>query len=645
MINCHLKFFFILAISLTGCLLPNPGRAQNMSNLFFLHHSVGNGLVVDGNMRETIAAYNATSGTSYAFWDHGYNSDGLRNSSGEATGTNYEIPDDNTDPDGLYYLWTSAEAQYAACRGKIIASHQVIAFKSCYPASHIPDENTLNTYKSYYLAMRSFFDSHPEKLFVVMSTPPLHRLDTNATEGYYARAFADWLKSNEYVAGHTNTVCFDLFGYLAGSDNFLSYNYESSHGGSDSHPNLLADQTVGPIFAGFLIAAAAAYQSSTSSVAAPANVAASKGTYYDKVRITWDAVGDSAAYRVYRNEILDSSSAEMIASTTDAYLNDRTAEIGGLYYYWVKTQATNDSLSLFSQPDSGWRRDTPATGNAGRDLDGDGAMDPVVYCAANGNWDALLSSTGYEHARTTMGGPGYQAMTGDYDGDRRADLVTYDDSVSVFIVALSGLDYQSIRVAMEGEGVLPESGDYDGDGLADPVLYSRSSGTWRARLSTAGYDAVEVAFGGPQYRAVPADYDGDGKTDPAVCDEQAGLWIVMSSANDYARVSVYFGSGNGTSVPADYDGDGLADPSVYHAETGLWEAWYSGAGQMLVSYSDFGESGFMPYPGDYDGDGLADPAIYNPETREWRALFSTREYTQVDAILGETDSVPVGVSP
>ena len=293
--------FFALVILFFTVL--NAGNAQALTNLFFLHHSVGNGLVVEGNMRETIAAYNSAHGTQYGFWDHGYNSDGLRNAAGEETGANYEIPDDNTNPDGLYNLWTSSESQYIACRDRILANHQVIAFKSCYPASHIYDEDTLNTYKSYYLAMRSFFDSHPEKLFVVMSTPPLHRLDTNDTEGYYARVFADWLKGSAYVSGHTNTVCFDLFGYLAGSDNFLSYNYESSHEGSDSHPNSLADQTVGPIFAGFLINSAAAYHSSTSSIsvlAIKANGATNEITvnYPDAVSVTveMNAGGYAGAY-------------------------------------------------------------------------------------------------------------------------------------------------------------------------------------------------------------------------------------------------------------------------------------------------------------------------------------------------------------
>ncbi|MDO9543156.1 MAG: hypothetical protein Q7J98_12670 [Kiritimatiellia bacterium] len=621
----------------------SAGHAQDLTNLFFLHHSVGNGLVVTGNMRETIAAYNSTWGTHYGFWDHGYNSDGLRNPAGEETGTNYDVPDDNTDPDGLFYLWTSSGAEYAACRERIIANHQVIAFKSCYPASHIDNEDTLNTYKNYYLVMREFFALYPQRLFVVMSTPPLHRLDTNATEGYYARAFADWLKSATYLSGHTNIVCFDLFGYLAGSDNFLKYEYEFSHTDSDSHPNALADQSVGPVFARFLIDSAAAYHPSESSIAAPANVSASEGTYYDKVRVAWNAVSGAAAYLVYRSEAYDSSSAGLIATATTNFLNDRSAAIGSLYYYWIKTQKADGTLSPFSLPALGWRRTSRAASNNNRDLDGDGMMDPVVYREANGNWDVLLSSTDYlQHGRTSMGGTGYLAALADFDGDAKADLCLYNASAGIFMAALSSLDYRSVQVSMGGAGFVPEPGDYDGDRLADPVIYSRSSGTWRAKISSAGYYEVGLTFGGQQYRAVPADFDGDGKTDPAVCDEQTGLWTVMCSAGNYARNSAYFGVG--TAVPADYDGDGRADPAVYSEDSGLWEIWQSGAGYSLISY-ECGESGFGPCPGDYDGDGLADPAVYNSATQEWRALFSTRSYQQIGDSLGEASSTPVGMPP
>jgi|WetSurSiteA1Bulk_404760.scaffolds.fasta_scaffold00643_2 hypothetical protein len=232
--------------------------ATTLTNLFFLHHSTGEGLITEGNMRGVIASYNTAYGTSFQFWDHGYNSDGLRDPSGNSTGTNYNIPDDNTDPEGLNNLWTNIEERYVTARNLILNNHEVIAFKSCFPASDIPDSTTLNQYISWYLAMRDFFDTRPDRLFIVMSTPPLHHLATNSTAATNARAFADWLCSDVYLSGHSNVRCFNLFDYLANHNdgsataNMLRYEYEGSHSNNDSHPNTLANQTVGTIFAEFL---------------------------------------------------------------------------------------------------------------------------------------------------------------------------------------------------------------------------------------------------------------------------------------------------------------------------------------------------------------------------------------------------------
>jgi hypothetical protein len=241
------------------------GTTQNLTNLFFLHHSTGEGIVVQGNMRGTINAYNSQHGTSFAFWDHEYNNQGLRDPSGQLTGTDYAIPGDNTDPDGLHLLWTSQQSAWKSARNKILGNHEVIAFKSCFPASAIASATELNQRKTWYLAMRNFFDTRKDKLFVVISTPPLHRLATNTTQASNARAFANWLCSSTYLSGHPNVVCFDLFDKLAHPDdgsaaaNRLKYSYEDDHNSSDSHPNLLANQTVGPIFATFLINAALSY--------------------------------------------------------------------------------------------------------------------------------------------------------------------------------------------------------------------------------------------------------------------------------------------------------------------------------------------------------------------------------------------------
>ena len=151
------------------------------------------------------------------------------------------------------------------CRNRILTNHQVVAFKSCFPNSAIDDAGMLDQYKAWYVAMRAVFDTRPDRLFVVMSTPPLHRLSTDPVQAKNARTFATWLCSPEYLSGHPNVACFDLFDLLAARDdgsataNMLRREYEGSPDDGDSHPNAAANQVVGPRFADFLCQAAARY--------------------------------------------------------------------------------------------------------------------------------------------------------------------------------------------------------------------------------------------------------------------------------------------------------------------------------------------------------------------------------------------------
>jgi hypothetical protein len=239
--------FILTAALVASALLPRA--AQALDNLFFLHHSTGRNIIEQGQMRDVLAQYNQDHGTDFVFWDHDYNYIGLREDGGDLLGYNYGVPGDNTDPDGLHILWTTANS----ARDSILANHQVIAFKSCYPASAIGSDAEIAQRQQWYLDMRDVFDSHPDHVFVVLSQPPLHSLATNVEQADRARAFASWLVSDEFTAGHPNVVAFDLFDLLAAPDdgsptrNMLRYEYELNHNGSDSHPNALANEAVGPL--------------------------------------------------------------------------------------------------------------------------------------------------------------------------------------------------------------------------------------------------------------------------------------------------------------------------------------------------------------------------------------------------------------
>jgi hypothetical protein len=251
--------FTLGALVLGLSLAASPGLAQTRNNLFFLHNSTGRAFIDQGGMRAWLQTYNNQHNTGYVFWDHDYNYIGLRQQDGAFVSWIYNIPDDNTTPIGLHKLWTTANA----ARDSVLLNHDVIAFKSCYPASAITTPEMLAQYKTWYLAIRNVLDQHPEKIFVVLSTPPLHRLATDLTQADNARAFANWLKSPEFLQGHPNLVTFDLFDVLAAPNvpgnatrNMLRYEYELGHSNTDSHPNAAANLVVGPLLGAALVAAA-----------------------------------------------------------------------------------------------------------------------------------------------------------------------------------------------------------------------------------------------------------------------------------------------------------------------------------------------------------------------------------------------------
>ncbi len=251
--------------SLAGSALhftTSAGAGDVSTRLFFLHHSVGAG-IIGGGMREWIATYNGGHGTQYGLWDHGYVSDGLTDADGNATGTDYGAPTDNTNPDGLEALWTSADADCTAARNAILDNYGVIAFKPCFIAIESLDAPTLATYQTQYLAMRSVFDLHADRIFVVVTPPPAAHGATTPASASNARTLAEWLGSATYLSGHPNVRCFDLFDVLANPDNgaaranMLRDAYLGDASGIDSHPNQTGYEAAAPLLAEFLVDTAA----------------------------------------------------------------------------------------------------------------------------------------------------------------------------------------------------------------------------------------------------------------------------------------------------------------------------------------------------------------------------------------------------
>ncbi len=242
--------------------------ASGDEDTIFLHHSTGGNLYSEGDVAGYFANYNSNNGTNYVInerayptspypWDN-YPYDWWNLWSTEDGDGNPRTPAcDSGDPD-------------IECLDSLAANHDVVIFKQCFPGAGVladtgtPDvsssRKSLENYKEQYRALRKEFDKYPDTMFIAWTLVPLHRLATNTDDAARAKQFVDWVKNDwltEDGQPHPNIRVFDFWGYAAESDpvspngviNTLKYDYERSHTGSDSHPNTLANQTIGPIFA------------------------------------------------------------------------------------------------------------------------------------------------------------------------------------------------------------------------------------------------------------------------------------------------------------------------------------------------------------------------------------------------------------
>lgn len=246
------KIVFIICLLLT---FNKVSAYTGNESIRLLTHSTGNNLYNEGGVASWLNSYNTSNGTSYSVSRVDYPSNGY-------PWNNY--------PYDWWNLWVNEACSEGnssmECLDNLAATYDVIVWKQCYPGADVladtgegdvgSSRKSLENYKLQYRSLRNVMGNYPETNFVVFTLVPRHRLATNASNASRAKEFVDWVK-NEWLLedgqDHTNINIFDFWGYYAGGDNYLKYEYERSHTGSDSHPNTLANQTIGPIFSQFLV--------------------------------------------------------------------------------------------------------------------------------------------------------------------------------------------------------------------------------------------------------------------------------------------------------------------------------------------------------------------------------------------------------
>lgn len=221
----------LVLLSLVSPVSSAPWRADDPTppaetvKLIFIHHSTGENWLRDdyGGLGQALAENNYfVSDTNYGWGP---------NSIGDRT----DIPDwlewfaggQTTETMAALFTESGQNSEYSRLPLDPGGENQVILFKSCFPNSALegnPDDPpdpegwlTVGHARYVYNQVLVYFASRPDKLFVVITAPPL----SDPTYAENARAFNnwlvnDWLAQNNYTL--PNVAVFDFYNVLTGHD-------------------------------------------------------------------------------------------------------------------------------------------------------------------------------------------------------------------------------------------------------------------------------------------------------------------------------------------------------------------------------------------------------------------------------------------
>jgi len=257
-----LSFLLIAALPLPGPTpqTDNPNPPDHVVKLIFIHHSTGENWLTDGygNLGRVLGQNNYfVSDTNYGWGP-------------DAIGDRTDIPNwtewfrSGETPTYMSALFNESgqNSSYTRSLPDPGGENQIIMFKSCFPNSELDgnptdpagtyEDMTVSGAKYVYNEILKYFATRPDKLFVVITAPPV----SNPEYAANARAFNqwlmnDWLRENNYT--QNNVAVFDFYNVLTDPNSHHRFNSgEIEHivGGSntlyypsdDDHPSVVGSQ-------------------------------------------------------------------------------------------------------------------------------------------------------------------------------------------------------------------------------------------------------------------------------------------------------------------------------------------------------------------------------------------------------------------
>lgn len=194
---------------------------DHIVKLIFIHHSTGENWLTDGygNLGRTLDQNNYfVSDTNY-----GWGPDTIGDRTDIPNWTEWFASDGTPRYLSALFNESGQKSSYTRTLSDPGGENQIIMFKSCFPNSALegspndaPDPEgwlTVGHAKYVYNTILQTFGQHPDKLFVVITAPPL----SDGTYAENARAFNnwlsnDWLRENNYTLN--NVAVFDFYNIL-----------------------------------------------------------------------------------------------------------------------------------------------------------------------------------------------------------------------------------------------------------------------------------------------------------------------------------------------------------------------------------------------------------------------------------------------
>ena len=226
---------FLWSFSVYAATLPlSTNPPDSPVKLIFIHHSCGENWLADSNGGLGLALRDNNYFVSDTYY--GWGPDDIGDFTDIGQWYDWFVGPNRDTYLSALYSESGQQTSYSRMTSDPGGENQIIMFKSCFPNSYLggnPNDPpttgsnplagqdawsvymTVANAKGIYNQLLDYFAARQDKLFVVITAPPLVEGDTDAAHAANARAFNDWLV-NDWLANytHNNVAVFDFFNVL-----------------------------------------------------------------------------------------------------------------------------------------------------------------------------------------------------------------------------------------------------------------------------------------------------------------------------------------------------------------------------------------------------------------------------------------------